>query len=98
MHQAQELNRVYEKKLEEKSREANLVREANKKLEALSQNKQLRDRGTLEMELQEVKMHLQSRDTEVRVREFEPFSYNCPSFFTIILYHNKRMMCFVTTM
>ncbi len=69
LYQAQELNKVYEKKLEEKSREANLVREANKKLEALSQNKQLRDRGTLEMELQEVKMHLQSRDTEVKVKD-----------------------------
>ncbi len=67
--QAQELNRVYEQKLEQKSREVNVAREENKKLESLSQNKQLKERGQLDLELQEVKMHLQSRDKEVRVSQ-----------------------------
>ena len=63
------MNRVYEQKLEQKSREMNQIRETNRKLESLSQNKQLRERGQLELELQEVKEHLQSRDSEMKVSE-----------------------------
>ena len=68
--QAQEMNKIFEQKFEQKSKEINQLREVNKRLESLSQNKQLRERGQLDLELEDVKIHLQSRDKEVRVRAF----------------------------
>ena len=64
------MNKIFEQKFEQKSKEINQLREVNKRLESLSQNKQLRERGQLDLELEDVKIHLQSRDKEVRVRAF----------------------------
>ena len=64
------MNKIFEQKFEQKSKEINQLREVNKRLESLSQNKQLRERGQLDLELEDVKIHLQSRDKEVRVRGF----------------------------
>ena len=64
------MNKIFEQKFEHKSKEINQLREVNKRLESLSQNKQLRERGQLDLELEDVKIHLQSRDKEVRVRAF----------------------------
>ena len=65
--QAQEMNKIFEQKFEQKSKEISQLREVNKRLESLSQNKQLKERGQLDLELEDVKIHLQSRDKEVRV-------------------------------
>ena len=66
---------MYEQKLEQKTKEVLAARDANKKLEAVCQNKQLKERGQLDLELQEVQGHLQSRDQEVKVRLRELFSF-----------------------
>ena len=65
--QGQELNRILERKLELKMKELDHAKEANKKLEAICTNKNLKERGQLDLELQEVKGHLLSRDEEVKV-------------------------------
>jgi len=48
------------------------VKDANKKLEAICTNKNLKERGQLDLELQEVKVHLLSRDEEVKVGASNP--------------------------
>ena len=66
---------MYEQKLEQKTKEVLAARDANKKLEPVCQNKQLKERGQLDLELQEVQGHLQYRDQEVKVRLRELFSF-----------------------
>jgi hypothetical protein len=47
------VNRAFEQKLDQKSKEVSRLKEANKRLEDLCVNKQLKERVQLQLELQE---------------------------------------------